>query len=181
MAKRRNFCIGNYFHAYSRGVNKDEIFLEHRDYLKFMELIESRNCKETQREIKKSNKVTILVKIYCYTIMPNHFHFELKELISGGISKFIQKVLKDYTQYFNKKYERSGALFESRFKDKLIDSDQYFKHLTRYIWNNPIKLINHKYKSIDLYYDKIKLTNKEKDFALNYPYKKFPSNYSPSP
>lgn len=179
MSKIRNITTEYYHHVYSRGVNKKEIFLDHSDYLKFQELIKNFNTNQKvrlsmprpERDTKK------LVNIFCYTLMPNHFHFVLKGLIEGGVSLFLQKVLGQYSNYFNKKYKRVGPLFESRFKNKLIDSDQYFEYLVGYIWNNPIKLINSKYKSIDLFYEKIKLNEKEKEFALNYPYKYFPKNY----
>lgn len=177
MAKRRNFCIGHNFHSYSRGVNKDLIFKDKSDYLKFQNLIERFNIQEKQRRPKRVKSTKKLVDIYCYILMPNHFHFLFKEISDNGISKFIQKVLSQYTLYFNKKYKRTGTLFESRFKDKLVDTDQYFEYLVGYMWNNPIKLINPKYKSIDLFYGKINLTEKEKEFTRNYPYKKFPKNY----
>jgi putative transposase len=174
----RKFEIGYYYHSYSRGVNKDLIFKNSKDYLKFMSLVTKFNCKEKQRELQRNrNEQTKLVKIFCYTLMPNHFHFLLKELTEGGISKFLQKVLSQYTKYYNNKYKRSGPLFDSRFKDKLVDSDHYFEHLVGYIWNNPIKLINPKYKSIDLFYGKNKLSEKEKSFAINYSYKLFPKDY----
>lgn len=178
MAKLRQFEINKYFHSYSRGVDRCDIFREHNDYLKFMALVENLNCKETKREVERNKgKKTKLVDVFCYTLMPNHFHFILKELTCGGISKFMHKVLGAYATYFNDKYGRVGALFGQRFKDKLIDTDQYFEHLVGYIWNNPIKLIRQDYSSKDLFNGDIKLTEQEKNFALNYPYKKFPKNY----
>lgn len=134
--------------------------------------------KKIRTDRKNTHKIKDrLVDIFCYTLMPNHFHFILKELTEGGISLFLQKVLGQYTLYYNKKYGRVGALFGSRFKDKLIDSDHYFEHLVEYIWNNPVKLINPKYSSKDILNGKTKLSKKEKKFALNYPYKKFPDSY----
>lgn len=181
MTKRRNFEPGYYFHSYSRGVNKDIIFRDHLDYLKFQDLIERFNCKESQRELRRNNfNKTKIVDIYCFTLMPNHFHILLKERVSGGISKFLQKILSQYAMYYNNKYDRIGPLFQSRFKDKLVDSDQYFNYLVVYIWNNPIKIIKSKYKSIDLFHRRIKLSKREKDFAKNYPYKKFHKNFSVS-
>lgn len=96
-----------------------------------------------------------LVEIYCYTLMPNHFHFILKEIQQKGISLFFQKILSQYSGYFNRKYNRRGPLFESRFKDKPINTNHYFKHLSKYIWNNPIKLIRPDYLSTNLLSEKI--------------------------
>jgi REP element-mobilizing transposase RayT len=179
MTKRRTFVEDEYYHCYSRGVNKNDIFLDKKDYQFFMHLVEILNIKKIPNpsDPKKIIKVK-LVDNLCITLMPNHFHFILKQLISDGISKFIQKVLSRYTLYFNNKYERTGALFESRFKDKHIDNEYYMSHLMGYIWNNPIKIIKPKYKSKDLLNGLITLSKSEIEFAKKYPYKKFPLNYS---
>lgn len=180
MSKIRKIEKGNYYHNYSRGVNKRIIFLDEYDYCAFQKMIEnfntntpfrSRSSRPSSRpERGNSDK---LVHIYCYTLMPNHFHFILKEIKEKGISLFFQKILGQYSQYFNKKYNRRGPLFESRFKDKIVENDQYFEHLITYIWNNPIKIINPSYVSKDLLNGKIELSEQEKVFANTYPYKFF--------
>jgi hypothetical protein len=126
---------------------------------------------------KESENITRLVDVFCYTLMPNHFHFILKGLIEGGTSLFMQKILFRYARYFNDKYKRVGSVFGERFKDKLVDTDQYFEHLVGYIWNNPIRLINPRYSSKDLFNGKIKLSKTEKAFSKNYSYKHFPESY----
>lgn len=161
MSKIRKIEKGNYYHNYSRGVNKCDIFLEESDYFVFIKMVD-KNCPGQQ-----------LVEIFCYTLMPNHFHFILKEICERGISLFFQKVLSQYVGYFNKKYNRRGPLFESRFKDKVIDTDYYFEHLVTYIWDNPIKIIRPGYSSKDLLNGKINLSIEEKEFTKNYPYKYF--------
>lgn len=179
MAKLRNFQINNYYHSYSRGVNKCEIFLDHSDYSMFQRMIKYFNTDQKVSLSRLSNLRTgkQLVEIFCYTLMPNHFHLLLKELVDGGISLFLRKVLGAYAKYFNKKYNRVGALFGDRFKDKVVDTDQYFEHLVGYIWNNPVKIIRPDYKSSDLLNGLIELTDEEKEFAKNYLYKNFPKNY----
>jgi putative transposase len=72
--------------------------------------------------------------------MPNHFHLLLKEVSEGGISLFMQKVLTAYTMYFNKKYERSGALFANSFNAKHVQDDRYFKQVVSYIHLNPVEI-----------------------------------------
>ncbi len=179
MSHKRNIETGSYQHIYSRGVNRCLIFNEHSDYLRFQNIIKKFNTTEKLKikDTPKNRGAKQLVDIFCYTLMPNHFHFILKELISGGTSLFFQKILPSYANYFNKKYGRVGALFGQRFKNKLVNTDNYFEHLVGYIWNNPIKLINPEYSSRDLFNGKIKLSSKEKFFAQNYQYKVFPSNY----
>lgn len=72
--------------------------------------------------------------------MPNHFHLLVTPLVEGGVAKFMSKLSTGYSMYFNKKYERSGSLFEGCFKAKHADSDEYLKYLFSYIHLNPTKL-----------------------------------------
>ena len=78
--------------------------------------------------------------------MPNHFHLLVREKIENGISLFMKKLLTGYSMYFNKKYERTGALFEGRFKAQHADNDEYLKYLFAYIHLNPVKLIEPKWR-----------------------------------
>jgi len=84
-------------------------------------------------QLKKQPEREKLVEIFCYCLMPNHFHFILKQLKDGGITKFMRKLCVGYANYFNKKYERSGALFQGRFKAVLVETDAQMMHLSRYI------------------------------------------------
>ncbi len=178
MSYLRKIEIGNYYHIYSRGVNKCSTYIEELDYLRFESLLEACNSKNkiVFRNYMKSQKedaTTPIVTVFCYCLMPNHFHMILQEIHPGGISLFIQKVLSGYALYFNKKHNRTGALFGSRFKNKLVDNDLYFNYLLTYIWNNPIKIINPHYQSKEILYENSILTDEEKAFAKNYPYKHF--------
>lgn len=175
MSIPRKIEVGNYYHIYSRGVNRCDTYNEEIDYIRFEDLLRLCNTREKinlrnslSPEAKKSN--SNIVVILCYCLMPNHFHIVLQEVSEGGISLFLQKVLSGYVSYFNKKYSRTGALFGSRFKDKIIDNDLYFNHLITYIKNNPIKLINSNYKSENVLNGNYFLTKEEQDFADNYPY-----------
>ena len=78
--------------------------------------------------------------------MPNHFHLLIYEHSEGGISKFMQKLTTAYTMYFNKKNDRSGALFQGKFKATHVDEDRYLQYLLSYIHLNPVKLIDPKWK-----------------------------------
>jgi len=80
-----------------------------------------------------------LTDIVCFCLMDNHFHFLLHESFAGGISKFMQRLGTAYTLYFNEKYERSGALFQGRYKSKEIDDENYLMGVVDYIHCNPTK------------------------------------------
>lgn len=134
----RFFENGVYYHVYNRGNRKQSIFLQNRDYERFLGKVV---------EYKKK----FLVNIVSFCLMPNHFHFLLQQLSSNAISQFLSNLCNSQSRYFNIKYETVGTLFQGRFKAKKVDKDEYLIHLSRYIHLNPISLLN--------------LSNKE--FAIN--------------
>ena len=77
-----------------------------------------------------------LVEIICYCLNPNHYHFILKQKSEKGIERFMHKIGMGYTNYFNKKYKRSGSLFQGPFKSIHIDSNEYLLHLSAYVNKN---------------------------------------------
>ena len=174
MANLRTFEINNLYHNYSRGVNKNKIFLCESDFYRFYKSIFIFNT-TSNTSFRNNFKSTEekLVHIDCFTLMPNHFHIVLKEIKEGGISKFLQKLLTSYSMYFNKKYGRTGSLFENRFKDKLVSTDSYYNYLREYIKNNCIKLIKKDYNSREVLYENIILTQPEKEFVKNYKFSYF--------
>jgi putative transposase len=147
------FSEGEYYHIYNRGVEKRDIFIEQGDYERFMKLLFVANGTKAFefREIK--NKVISeiernepLTALGAYVLMPNHFHLLVKEISEGGISKFMEKLGTGYSSYFNRKYKRSGTLFEGTYKAKHADTDEYLKYLFAYIHLNPVKLMQSDWK-----------------------------------
>lgn len=104
-----------------------------------------------------------LVHIGAYCLMPNHFHLLITECIDGGISKFMQKLTTAYVMYYNKKYKRTGGLFEGKFKAEHAATDRYLKYLFSYIHLNPIKLIDPNWREQGIRDKKIAL-----DYLKNY-------------
>lgn len=116
---------GAFYHVYSRGLERREIFRDQKDYEKFLRILS---------EIQK--KSSFLCHSYC--LMPNHYHLYL-ETPGIGLSKIMQEISGRYTQSYNRRYKRVGPLFQGRYKAKLIDRDSYSMQLSRYIHLNPVK------------------------------------------
>lgn len=141
---------GEYYHVYNRGVDKRDIFDDLNDLERFKESIKQFNQVEGIGSLEMYHKsISVralsshrdlksepLVAIVAFCVNPNHFHFVLKQLADGGISKFMQKVLGGYTYYFNEKNQRSGSLFQGTYKYKSIKDDNYFRKIFGYVNQN---------------------------------------------
>src|SRR3989338_7198126 len=114
MYRKTPFVEKNYYHVYSRGVEKRKIFMNTRDYERFMVLLYAMNqdapfvignfLRDKQKSLKDiftEKREKTLVSILGYCLMPNHFHLILNEHTEGGISKFMGKFLTAYSMYFN--------------------------------------------------------------------------------
>jgi putative transposase len=126
------------YHTCNRGVDKREMFLDIEDYQRFLhDMYEFNDTQYAPPFVRRIPKLPRerekLVEIYCYCLMPNHFHLVLKQLRDEGVTLFMKKLCMGYANYFNKKYKRSGALFQGRFKAKTIENDSQMLHLSRYI------------------------------------------------
>ena len=91
-----------------------------------------------------------LAAIGAYVLMPNHFHLLVRETREGGITKYLRGLLTGYSSYFNKRHNRVGSLFQSRFKAEHVDRDEYLRYLFAYIHLNPIKLLEPKWKEVGI-------------------------------
>ena len=78
-----------------------------------------------------------IVRIIAYCFMPTHYHFILKQIEDRGIEKFIGNIQNSYSRYFNTKHDRRGPLWEGRFKNVLVETDEQLLHLTRFLHLNP--------------------------------------------
>ena len=136
---------GEYYHIYNRGNNREDIFLEDKNYFYFLDLFKK--------------YISPLADLYVYCLMKNHFHLlvkikeagkiELKHSTSEIVDKFepeeLQKhVSRSFSNFFNayakainKMYNRTGSLFQERFRRKLINKESYFTEVTFYIHANP--------------------------------------------
>ncbi|MBK5215193.1 MAG: transposase [Candidatus Pacebacteria bacterium] len=167
--RKQPIITGEYYHIYNRGVDKRDVFSDKMDIRRFVEsinefnqvdvigsLINLRKSKNIQKGPKAlSEEPLVVIMVYC--LNPNHFHFVLKQLEDGGISKFMQKLQSGYTSYFNVKNSRSGSLFQGTFKAQHIGSENYF--------NKTLGYVNKNYQVHNIPEDK-----KELVFASDYEY-----------
>jgi REP element-mobilizing transposase RayT len=116
---------GAFYHVTSRGNERKAVFKSKRDREKFLEYLES----ATQRYD---------ARIHTYCLMNTHYHL-LLETPSGNLSQIMRHINGAYTTYFNVKRDRSGHLFQGRYKAILVDIDEYAKELSRYIHLNPVR------------------------------------------
>ena len=116
---------GAFFHIIVRGNNRETIFRDSRDYLRYLEKLVY-FCQEGN------------VRLYAYCLMPNHIHL-LLEMARVSLSKVLQRFHTWYTMYFNRRYDRVGHVFQGRYRAILCDRDAYLLELVRYIHLNPIR------------------------------------------
>ncbi|OGL30932.1 hypothetical protein A3F37_00630 [Candidatus Saccharibacteria bacterium RIFCSPHIGHO2_12_FULL_41_12] len=145
------------YHIYNRGVDKKIIFLDERDYAVFLSLLkytiiqkddqfDNSLVSEAQRYNFRRLNLAESVDLLAYCLMPNHFHLLVYQHSEDGITKMMRSVATAYSMYFNKRYKRSGALFQGRYKASRIHSDSYWQHISRYIHLNPLD-VGDNYKS----------------------------------
>lgn len=139
---------GEYYHIFNRGNEKRNIFTQPRDYKRFLKTFyyyQFAGPKPSFSKFAKSDFNSFkpapekkLVEIICYCLMPNHFHFLVKQFKDNGISVFLSQTSNSYTKYFNTKYTRVGALLQGVFKAVRIETDEQLIHVSRYIHLNPV-------------------------------------------
>ena len=116
---------GAFYHVMSRGNERRAVFREEADYELFLETLKD-----------ASERFDVLVHAWC--LMPNHLHL-LIQTKDSNLSSFMKRLLGVYTIRFNRKHKRHGHLFQGRYKALLVDQDNYFLQLSRYVHLNPMK------------------------------------------
>lgn len=79
------------------------------------------------------------VALHAYVLMPNHVHLLASPTDENGLGRMMQWIGRHYVPWFNRKYGRSGTLWQGRFKASVIDADGYFLHCCRFIEMNPVR------------------------------------------
>lgn len=151
---RKEYGAGGYYHIYNRGVEKRVIFLDEQDYKTFLgymklylsppnlhgQVLRDHNGKTISPSKALANFCSE-IELISYCLMPNHFHFFIRQNTERGIAKFMQSLVQKYVMYFNKKYERVGSLFQGRYKTVLVTNENQFTYITKYIHRNPLNIL----------------------------------------
>jgi putative transposase len=127
MARLPRYFVKNQAqHIIQRGNNREPIFANDDDYRFYLDCLQ---------EAAKRHALLI----HAYTLMTNHVHVLASPKTEKSIPKTLQSVGRRYVQYFNSTYDRTGTLWEGRYKATVIDSDRYFLTCMRYIELNPVR------------------------------------------
>ena len=126
MPKRPQYLPGEYYHIYNRGAHQVSIFREPENYLFVL-----RNMKQYAQEFD--------LTLIAYCLMPNHYHFLIRQNGEARAGLLPQRVFNSYTKAYNKRYEHSGTLFEDNYKVIHVQSEAHLLNLCGYIHSNPVK------------------------------------------
>jgi putative transposase len=125
-AKRPEYLPDHYYHFYNRGAHRISVFREDENYLFAL------------RKVKTYGRSLALTPI-AYCLMPNHYHFLIRQDGEQPAGLLPQRVFNSYSKAYNKRYEHSGTLFEGNYKVALVEDEAHLLHLCRYIHTNPVK------------------------------------------
>ncbi len=182
--RKEPFGVGSFVHVFNRGNRKQEIVRDDKDRWNFVQMLyyfnsdySSLNPMQTLKKILKSDFNTKLiwpsgwpeknqlVNIHAFILLDNHFHLILEELVESGIAKLMQKLGTGMTNRFNKRHKETGRLFQGSYKARLIDDENYFRHLFAYL---------HIKNAFEMYPGGLKRAvanfDVAYDFATKYPY-----------
>lgn len=156
----KQYVENGYYHLYNRGVEKRRIFIDTQDYNVFLNYLKEyltpkdeealrQQLTDSNTQSKDKDKILKLLRLnnfndemtlLAYCLMPNHFHFFVQQQHLMTIDKFMRSLGTRYTMYFNRKYKRVGALFQSVYKAVLVHSEGQFLHLSSYIHKQALAL-----------------------------------------
>jgi len=172
---RKNPLItGEIYHVCNRSTEGISIFSEKANTKRFLSvLVQSNTTGLSLRGVRRMpNKIfddgSPLVETYAITLMPNHFHICVKQLVNNGITLWMHRACNSFAKYFNIINERKGSLFMGRFKAVPIIENRRIFHVLVYINSNPLDLYAPEWRK-----GKIKNWNAAKSFLNNYQFSSF--------
>jgi REP element-mobilizing transposase RayT len=124
--RRPEYLSGHYYHIYNRGASHTSIFLDADNFLFVI-----RKMKKYSRELN--------LTLIAYCLMPNHYHFLIRQNAEQAASLLPQRVFNSYSKAYNKRFDHTGTLFEGPYQVIHIEEESHLLHLCRYIHANPAK------------------------------------------
>ena len=150
------YLSNSIYHIYNRGVEKRIIFQDEQDYKVFLNYLKEYLSPPLEpHELKKDvtfkgvtfkgipkqiKNFTDCIKLLAFCLMPNHVHLLIKQTNKDSIKQFTQALFTRYSMYFNKKYDRTGSLFQGTYRATNVINKDYLLDVTRYIHRNPLKI-----------------------------------------
>ena len=141
--------IGSYHHVYNKGIANKLIFKDQEDYQVFVSYLNDYLTTPSNPEINKKiftvkgrsyrglphqpKNYESSIKLLSYSLSPNRFHLVLQQISSDPVGKFIRSLCTRYSMYFNKKYNRSGPLFDGPYKSVVVADKEQLTYLSRYL------------------------------------------------
>ncbi len=124
--KKENYVKDSYLHIYNHAIEGLNLFNEKQDYIKCL--------------IKIKSKIKIYPStVFAYCLIPNHYHFLIRQNSDKPIYRIFNGTFAGYVQYYNRKYNRKGCLFQHPLQHIAVNNDKYLIHLCLYIHYNPFK------------------------------------------
>lgn len=155
---RKEYAPDTYYHTYSRGLNKQVIFRDEQDYSVFLGYLK-RYLSSSAQKLPNGQAVHSFadtIDLLAYCLMPNHIHLLFYQYDDDrALPSLLQRIFTTYSMYFNKKYNRFGPVFQSRYLASRIDSDSYLYHISRYIHRNPAIWSEYEFSSLPYYTGKL--------------------------
>lgn len=134
MARRAREISGTgIYHVMMRGINRQNIFEDDEDFTRFVELLFQMVCPVDDN----GKPLPPRCIFYAYCLMTNHVHLLIRE-VTESLSSVIKRIGVSYAQYYNKKYQHFGHLFQDRFRSEPVNDNAYFFTLLQYIHQNPV-------------------------------------------
>jgi REP element-mobilizing transposase RayT len=157
---QKYYVANSYYHIYNRGIDGRTIFQDEQDYTTFLGYLAEYLTPKDEKSLREKLDDTSLsasekakltkqlrmnnfseeITMLCYVLMPDHFHLFIKQKKRTAVHMFMNSLMTRYVMYFNRKYKRTGPLFQGVYKAVMVETDPYLLHLSAYIHRNPLSL-----------------------------------------
>ena len=141
----KEYVENAYYHVYNRGGAKQNIFLDDQDHKTFLSYLKIYLTKPDEKQTvfpsRKLKNYFQELNLLSYCLMPNHFHLFVFQKDPNTMPSFLQSIITKYSMYFNKKYKRVGPVFQGRYKAVMVENENQFIYLSKYIHRNPLDII----------------------------------------